>query len=214
LSEARPVQSYLPEQLKPLANLICNGTVLSVEQTELKDSMYPYITPPAIHERIMRARIKVLHVFKGAAPAEIELRYTTWIPDKMMGNNPEHINLQKGERYRFFLKPDEAHSGYVGVLDGGADDDFAVELLSPNEPDDSPYLQKDEAIRIALDYARSKRPGETFEPSQANVLPNPNDAGGASWCVTLVNGSGPVTNHSNVTVLGNRSVDEAHTDLD
>jgi hypothetical protein len=214
LADARPVRAYLPEELEPMATLICNGAVLSVEQMELKDYSYPGVGPPVIHEWRMRARIKVLHVFKGDAPAEIELRYTTWIPDQLMGNNPEHIALQKGERYRFFLKPDGRNAGFVGVLDGAIDDGFAVELLSANDPDDSSYLRKEQAIKIALDYIRSSRPTETFDQSRTRVTPNPDGVGGASWSVLLYNTSDAFSNYSAVTVLQNGTVDPQYTDLD
>src|ERR1700691_374182 len=34
--EARPVIPLFPEELEPKASLICNGTVLSIEKTEVK----------------------------------------------------------------------------------------------------------------------------------------------------------------------------------
>ena len=158
--EARPVHVLEPEELETQASLICNGTVVSIEEVGVRDNSYPGV----IHEMRMRAKVKVLHLFKGTAPDEIELQYTTAAPARVgMMNAPLHIGLQKGKRYRFFLKAAGLNGEFVGVLDGKIDDDFAVEALSPDEPDTSPYLHQDEAIKLASDDIRSKHPGVSWD---------------------------------------------------
>lgn len=212
---ARPVRPWLPEELEPRADLICNGTVISVEDTGIKmNSSYPNVSPPSLPEMVVLAKIKVLHVFKGKAPAVIEFRCRVLQPKTEIGDGPEHVDLGKGLRYRFFLKPDKTGDGYVGVLDGNIDDNYAVEFLCPNESDDSPYLQKDEAIKLALDYLHAKIPGETFEPSRTRVNCNPEGSGGASWCVMFSNTADARSNYSYVTVRGDHTIDEKYSVMD
>jgi len=212
---ARPVRDWLPEELEPQASLICNGTVISVEETGIRmNSTYPGVSPSSMPEMVMLAKIKVFHVFKGDAPKEIEFRYRVPQPNSEMGDGPEHVWLAKGFRCRFFLKPDKEHKGYVEVLDGTIDDNYAVELLCTGEKDDGSYLRKDDAIKLALDYIRVKRPDETFDLSRASVNPNPEGRGGASWCVTLHNTSDARSQYSYVTVRGDRTIDLEFSDFD
>jgi hypothetical protein len=214
LSEARFFRPWLPDELEPQATLICNGTVLSTESTNVtKDFIYPNINPSSHHEIMMLAKIKVLHVFKGDAPEEIALSYRS-NTDEPEIDGAMHIMLQKGQRYRFFLKAGPAPGQYVGVLDGNFDDNFAVEKLWPNEHDDSPYLRKDDAIKIARDYAASQRIDVKPDCSRIDVFCQPGDVDGASWIVTFLDPIGQSHGGLGVTVRGDRTVDVKQTRLE
>jgi hypothetical protein len=210
---ARLVRPWLPEELEPKATLICNGTVLSVEETGIKkDFLYPDIAPSWHQvEMVMLAKIKVLHAFKGQAPAIIEFRYRVLAPSPhttVVCDGPDHVNLQKDGRYRFFLKPDDLRGGYVSVLEGNYDDNFAVEALTPTEPDDSPYLKKDDAVQFALDRVHSKEPDEKFDLSRIHVACYPEVDGGATWAVMLFD-----TGDSTVFVCADHTINEKLTKL-
>jgi len=202
---ARPVIPFFPEELEPKASLICNGTVISVEETGIKKNFsYPNISPSVNVEKVMLAKIKVLHVFKGQAPAEIEFRYR--VSTQVAIDGADHIELEKGKRYRFFLKPDDVRGGYVGVLEGNFDDNNAVEELWPHEPDDDPWLTKDEAIKIALDYLKSIKVETNFDLNHTACYPE--TTGPATWTIGFFHSPGTPSNSTWITVRGNRTVDE------
>jgi len=204
-SDARIFQPWSPEELEAKADLICNGTVLSVEKTGVeKDFTYPNISPSTHHEIVMRAKIKVLHVFKGTAPTEIEFTYRV-SEEVAQINGAMHVNLAKGDRCRFFLKPGDASSHFVGVLDGVFDDNFEVEGLWKNEPDDSAYLTKDEVFKIACDYARAhKLEIKSQWGSSINCLP---EYPAAVWSITF-SSTGQLDRGSlQLIVRGDRAVD-------
>ena len=204
---ARPVNPLFPEELEPKASLICNGTVISVEETGIKKNFsYPNISPSSHEEIVMLAKIKVLHVFKGQASAVIEFRYRVTKPKEIEVDGADHVSLQKDGRYRFFLKPDDARGGYVGVLEGNFDDNYAVEGLWPHEPDDNPYLKKEEAIKTALDYLKSKKVEAKFDWSHPHCYP-PENTGAATWAIEVFNAPGTPSNSAQIIVRGDRTVD-------
>ena len=204
--DARISQPWTPEELGPKADLICNGTVVSVEDTGIKkDFIYPNITPSTHHEFVMKANIKVLHVFKGNAPTEIEFTYRISDPSAPEVNGAMHVELQKGSRYRFFLKPGDGPGQYVGVLDGSFDDNFDVEALWDNEPDDSKYLTNDEAFNIALDYAQSHKL-EIKNQWNSNISCYP-ESSGAIWIVTFSSTGTLDPGSLQIVVRGGGSVD-------
>jgi hypothetical protein len=209
-SEARPVHDYPPEEMENMADLVCNGIVVSVDDTGLRREVsYPGVSPSDFVVR-MKARVRVLHTFKGHAPTEFEFTYDVLDPMKYPqwpGNAPEHVSLQKGGRYRFFLKPGGKENLYLGVLDGKIDDGFAVQLLWPNEADDASYLKKDEAVQIARDYLAAKRPGVQFT---GNIMAY---CQGSTWSVILSESPDSSSNYAAITVRGDCTVDPDLTRL-
>jgi hypothetical protein len=155
---------------------------------------------------VMLAKIKVLHVFKGRGPAVVEFRYRVTDQDQPEVDGPEHVNLQKDGRYRFFLKPDDVRGGYIGVLEGNFDDNYAVEGLWPHEPDDSSYLRKEDAIKIALDYFKSKKVETKFDWSHPHCYP-PENTGAATWEILFFNAPKTPSNSIWITVRGDRTVE-------
>ena len=126
---ARLFRIPTPEELAQKATLICNGRVESITEGRTDKGTggsWDSIT-------FFTAKIKVLHVFKGEAPSEIEIKYRS---GPNVPNGPIQVDLIKGERFRFYLKKGMGESSFVGVLEGKYDDGFAVEPLPPKEPDD------------------------------------------------------------------------------
>jgi hypothetical protein len=149
---ARGVRVPGPDELAAQSTLICNGLVESIaEDGTDKGHVNPW---ESVNH--FTAKIKVLHVFKGDAPAEIEIKYP--LGPNGLGNGPIQIQLTAGARFRFFLKSGPNAPYYVGVLDGQYDDGFAVEPLSPQEPDDSAYIPQAEAIAIAKQWVKDNHP--------------------------------------------------------
>lgn len=219
--EAWIFRFWSPEELEPQASLICNGTVLSIEETGIKTHFpYPDTSPPAYLENVMRARIEVRHVFKGQVPAVIEFTYRVRAyehesTDQVeFSGGPMHVALEKGQRYRFFLKPGGLPDQYVGVLNSDTNDIFDVETLWPNEPDDSPYLHKEDAIMIAREYARSKKIELKADWSTARVDgPIGDEKNGATWRVVFSNPQVKSHGFLAIVVRGDRTVDPARTRL-
>jgi hypothetical protein len=207
-AKARPVLEADPAEMKNGAGLVCNGVVLSVEETGLRrDVSYPDISPPVFHFAQMKARVKVLHAFKGEPPAEVDLFYEVLDMKKYpqpMGDGPMRIWLEKGKRYRFFLKPD--NGAYVGLLDGRIDDSFAVQTLWPKEPDDSPGLTASDAIKIARDYLASQIPGDTAPVARANC-------DGSTWIVWLQKSNDSRSGYCAIQVRGDGTVDPEYSKL-
>ena len=206
LASARPVSSVKPEEMEAQANLICNGVVSSVKQLGgEKDYSYPNISPSLQREIVMVARIKTLHVFKGAAPSEIEITYRN--SADMVPDGAEHIILQKGQRYRFFLKPGNAPRQYVGILNGEFDDNFAVQALCSGEPDDSPYVSEKDAIKIALAYIKAMKPMLSL-PSSKDVH---GFFHGGNWFVSV---SFPSGHSAGIRVRDDRTVDQEQSTIE
>lgn len=206
---ARSEQDCLPDQLEPVASVICNGRVISVQETkEKKDFQCPEVAP-SLHSKevVMLAKIKVLHVFKGQAPDFIEFRYRTLAlsttQTTVIVDGREHVNLQENGRYRFFLRPADRTGCYVDALEGKYDDNPAVEALAPTEPDASPFLKKGDAIKFAFDHLRAKKPVGKFDVSRADVSCWPEADGGATWLVMVTDDeerSAQVFVHADLTI--------------
>ena len=159
----------------------------------------------------MSARVQVLHTFKGTAPVEIIFRYRVPQPSAFLVNSPIHLRLEKGERYRFFLQPGSKKNEFLGVLDGRIDDGFGVQLLCPDEADDSPLLGTSEAVRIALDYLHGKKPGVQYDGALASVWPEP---GGLVDEVTVAASNNSGAEEATVAVFRDRTVDVTGSHLD
>ncbi len=182
LAEAREMRGYGPEEVEAMASLICNGKVVSIEAVAKKDYFYPEWGKHTEYEK--DAQIRVLHVFKGSAPEIIQFTYRANDPKKRLADGGEHVFLQKGERCRFFLKEKPGGEGFVGVLDGEFDDNFAVELMSPAEKDDTPYLRQTDAVRIGRDFLAKEYPaGSVVGNGRVNCAPE--SQGGAVWFVSF-----------------------------
>lgn len=154
---ARPVLTITPEQLVERADVVCNGLVLDVTKTGRKGEVVLHGNKGLAAEW-WKARIKVLSVFKGSAPTEIEMTFPQldWEKVKMVNNGPLQIGIAPQKRYRFYLN--HAAKAYVGALDGEFDDGGAVEALSATEPDNEPPFLKVEAQRVAQAYVDKWRP--------------------------------------------------------
>jgi len=211
MGEARITRPWSPEELEPQASLICNGTVLSIDETGMtKDFTYKNVYPPTFREMVLQAKIKVVHVFKGQAPEEIKFSYRVQMPGPDF-DGPDHVDLEKGKRYRFFLKPGDTPGQYVGVLDGQFDDNYAVEELWPNEPNDSPYLPKADAIEIAREYAQSKKIELKSKWTQISVVSFPTVRSGAVRYVIFSNPQAKSHGFLALIVRYDRTVDPDRT---
>lgn len=148
---ARIILVPKPEEMADQATLICNGVVEAITENSIdKDLVRPWDS--VTH---LTAKIKIVHVFKGNAPPEIEIAYRS---GPHPPNGPYQIHLTEGERYRFFLKNGKSGSSFVSVLDKQYDDGFAVEPLAPKEPDDSPYVSEKEAKALVEQWLKQNHP--------------------------------------------------------
>ncbi len=195
-AQARDVRFWLPEELEPKADLICNGSVVSISQ--MKPAGEPSVSGAKGRDEVMmEARIKILHVFKGKASSEILFRYPQ--SDRFMPWALLHVSLERGQRYRFFLNSGKVGEPYVGVLAKDGDDCFEVQKLLPDEPDQSPFLTKKEVIPLVRKFLADKK---------GLTLPDDQDfscwvcAYDSFWQVTFPEGS----DIPRVTVSGDRSV--------
>jgi hypothetical protein len=206
-SHARKI-GYMPtsEQLNAQATVVCNGEVISTALTGPNlVSVYAGGGSGGYAETWMTARVKVLHVFKGSAPAEIVFKYRVPQPNVLLFNSPIHMHLAAGERYRFFLKPGQAKGEFVSVLDGRIDDGYGFQTLCPTEANDSPFLGTNEAVRIALDYLHRKKPGAHYDPALTHVRSDP---GGIVDEVTFAASHNLGAEEATVAVFLDRTVDE------
>jgi hypothetical protein len=213
VAQARAI-GYIPttEQLEAPAALVCNGKVLSTAYSG-PDLISVYVggVPQGYPETWMSARVKVFHVFKGAAPAEIIVRYRAPQPQALLVDSPIHVRLIEGDRYYFFLKPGPKDGEFIGVLDGRIDDGFGVQTLCPEESNDSPPISDGEVVRIALDYLHRKRPGVPFDSSLVSVWPEP---GGIVVDVTVATSNNAGAEQAKVAVFRDRTIDETGSRLD
>jgi hypothetical protein len=202
---ARPIQTPDPAQMEMNASVICNGIVESVDPTGRKFRFHDAVTNPDTFMTGMRARIKLLHAFKGNPPSEFVLFYDVLDESKYPGggiaDGPERIFLQKGTRFRFFLKPDNKPGAYRNILDGAVDDAFAVERLEPHEANDHSYLKREEAIKIARNYILSIVPKATFD---GTTVANRDQEG---WSVFMRQDNTPSSPYSWIAVRGDGTVD-------
>jgi hypothetical protein len=159
-AQARPIGWVPPEKLDAAAEVIVNGVVEGVALTEERSAVH--LGPHAVQTRGVEALISVLKVIKGEPPSEFALRFPTVDVEreKMIINGPLLGVIEKGKRYRFYLK--KKGSAYVGVLDGEFDSGFFAQRLLEKEPDDSPPLFREEAVAIACKQFKSLRPKPTF----------------------------------------------------
>jgi hypothetical protein len=194
------------EQLNAQAPVVCNGEVISTAYIGPNlVSVYAGGVSAGYPETWMAARVKVLHVFKGSAPAEIIFKYRVPQPDALLMDSPIQMHLAVGERYRFFLKPGSAKGEFIIVLDGRIDDGYGFQTLCPDEADDHPFLGTNEAMRIALDYLHRKKPGVQFDPALTSVRPEP---GGMLDEVTFAVSNNRGAEEATVAVFLDGTVDE------
>lgn len=161
---------WKPEVLEANATVICSGKVLSMEEGQKVD--------PSVGDVMVRAKVKILHVFKGQAPAEMEVRFREY-SGYLELQGPVEVELRTGQRYRFFLTAESLKHGFIGVRIERND----AALLGPNEPDNNSYLPEKDAIAIAQDYARSKHLEDKVNFAAANALYHPYFPKGAAWGV-------------------------------
>ena len=195
-AQARDVRFWLPEELEPKADLIFNGSVVSIRQ--MKPAGEPSV-PGAKggDEVMMEARIKMLHVFKGNASSEILFRYPQ--SNRFMPGALLHVSLKSGQRYRFFLNSGKEGEPYLGVLAKDGDDCFEVQKLLPDEPDQSPFLTKKEVIPLVRKFLAGKKGLTLPDDQEFSYWAGDYDP---SWQVSFPEGS----DIPGVTVSGDRSV--------
>ncbi len=80
---------------------------LKVEVIEVRETgdLLNFNVTPAKHVTV--ARIKVVSRVKGAVPGEIEMRFPAYEQQRLSfdgEDNHDHIQLEKGKHYRFYLK--------------------------------------------------------------------------------------------------------------
>lgn len=205
-AQARAILPCFPEELEPKASLICTAEALSVE-TVSSPQPYTYYKDYALLEQTNRARLKILHRFKGDSLAEIDLIFRT--SSGPVVNGPMHITMQPGQRYRCYLKPGDKPGQYVSVLDGKIDDCYAVFSLWLNEKNDSPCLTKEDVIRIARDYTDKQKPGNTYNWKNASPFFLPGYKGGI-WSIAVSNSSG---DSAQIDVRGDGTIDPEFTKI-
>jgi len=124
-----------PEQLSSQAALICTGKVISMAYTGSNlMSVYDGGVAQGYPETWMSARVKVLHVFKGSAPAEIVIRYRVPRPNGLLCDSPIHMRLATGDRYRFFLGSASEQGEFVECSTAGSTMALASRLFSRMRP--------------------------------------------------------------------------------
>lgn len=199
-----------PESLEQRAELVCNASVLSIEKAgPPQDFIYSSLVPASHREVIMRARIHVLHVFKGVALPDLEFQYQSSIEHGDI--YLDHPYLQKGRRYRFFLRFERAPDIYVGVLNRQYNDGRTVEPLCANEPDDSPYLHREEVVTLAQGYAQSKKLESKLD--WKNIFVDCNSYGdGTNWTVMFFHKPG-ASDPGHIVVRGDRTIDLQNTTI-
>jgi len=137
-AQARKIIVPSLEELTKRYSIICSGRVIKLEDTLQKG------TDGTVPIEFWKARIKVLHTFKGKVPDEIEFRFMQIDLHPPGGGNvflvnpPLYIALLTDARYRFFLKPHPNQKGYISALGGDFDECYAVQLMADTEHDDNP----------------------------------------------------------------------------
>lgn len=128
-AHARAVHPWSSDQLNSGSTLICEGTVISIQQVGATRKFdYGGMKCPEV---IMLAKIDVTRVLKGKANAEIEFRYRAAEPptvtsERITMDGPRHIMLAKAMKFRFFLIPAPDAHGYISVMEGNPDDTQSV----------------------------------------------------------------------------------------
>jgi hypothetical protein len=208
---ARHIDIPSPDELTAKAPIICNGTVVALENTLKKGQAvlpgYPQMT---VATEIWKARIKVLSNFKGEVLDEIDLHFSQIDehPEKTTAicDGPLRISLQLNKRYRFYLKPVPGQKWYVSVLDGDFDDAYAVQPLADIEPDDSPPpVSREEAIKCAANYVKKFKP-----TADISTIPPEADQWDGKWTVEFW--TPPAKPHEYpptaiIEVVGNRQIE-------
>jgi hypothetical protein len=211
-AQARAI-NYNPTlaQLETPSAVVCNGEIISTPRSGPDlFSVYKGNGPQGYPETWMSARVRVLHVFKGSAPAEIVFRYR--VSQSEAGVDlPIHVRLYQGDRCRFFLVPAGKQGEFVSVLDGRIDDGFGVQILTPNEGDDSPPMSEAEVVKLAFAYLHREKPGIPYDPKLTYIWREP---GGIVTDVYARTSNNARTPEAMVAVMGDRTIDEARTRLD
>jgi hypothetical protein len=196
-----------PEELYDKATLACTGQVLSITDDItgkpflLRGRNLLGRTSDRATVLHLTAKIKILHIFKGEAPAEIEIKY---LIQQASGDWPEYLRLWAGHRYRFFLqKTDEKSNApsYVGVASNGFKDAFAAMLLSPTEASDSSFISKIEALELITKWMETHHP-ELMPLDKISLYPLDAEDSDDRWEMELF------LLHKFLIVKSNRTVDE------
>jgi len=146
-----------PDELTARAEIVVNAIPTKIDLTDERG----YKADSAVPTRLVVARLKVIGIVKGSAPGEIELRFPVLDIKAISGaliNGPLDVTLDRGRRYRFYLRTVSGQSWYVTVLDGELDDGTAVQPLDDREADGSAPLLRAEAMKRAADYVTSSLP--------------------------------------------------------
>ena len=190
MASARIYATASPDDMAGPSTLICNGVVESITDAGTGKNV------DHSEMGMFTAKIKVLHILKGKAGDELEFQYKN--NEWLIPNGANQIQLEKGKRYRFFLKNGATPSYFVGVLEGAVDDGSAVEPLLPNEPDDCAYVTKDEVMQIVQKWMAENYPNIPYaadhatwqklhaESHQPYWVINTSNRSDGSWSVSIV----------------------------
>ncbi len=160
---ARPMRSWMPDELAEKAAVICNAVPSSIRQTGEKQ------VSDSTHFQAAVARLKVIGVTKGdlRVGEEIEVHFSALdlsAYPRGIVSPPFRMGFETGKRCRVYLNPAVGHPWYVGALDGEYDDGCAVHRLDPKEADQGAPLFKPEAIKLASAYYRKVAPSAKIDP--------------------------------------------------
>jgi hypothetical protein len=216
VAQARGFHFPATDELDKASTLICNAVVESV--TDTGKPIVGVLCP----EKRMEAKLKVLHVFKGRANAQITIAYRNidWTHLTIITDGPDEIHLEPGSRYRFFLVPDQVPGVYTDAQYKTQDEALATQPLGVQEHDDSAYVSKAEAEKIAIAYVRIHAPEILTHLPQpdvpwSSVFPHTGIPGAPGTLYMVDFYGNPVTPNesAHVAIWGDRSVDLKETKL-
>src|ERR1700677_3704251 len=164
---AQTIKTWTPGELAKRADIICTGTLTKVEVIEVSEPGDALNYKPVAPKRVTSARIKVISTEKGVVPDEIELRYPAYDERFKFSTEeaPDHIKLEPGTSYRFYLKRVGGELWYVGALDGEANDGAAVQSTEMKEGSGA-LLSKKDAVDIATVYYLKCVPSASIDSKQ------------------------------------------------
>jgi hypothetical protein len=158
------------QQLNDKAPIICTGTVAQVTVSDQKGQLQ-WLSNAPLPTRIVIAKIKILHAFRGEVGSEIEIRYPNFDWQKIKGFTgigfmPYLIDLSVGKRYRFYLRPVANQPWYVSAYPNELEGGVAVQEIATNEKDSDAALLESEAVQIATQYLEQRKPSFHVSPQR------------------------------------------------
>jgi hypothetical protein len=166
--------------------------------------MLNYNVPPP--GRVTVARIKIVSKAKGLAPDEIEMRFPAYTEQPLTlgaGETPDHIRLEPGTLYCFYLKRVDGELWYVGALDGEADDGAAAQPAGTGI-----FTSQKEAVESAALHYLKTDPGAIIAPKL--TVANAVKSGVPAWVVRFYSGKRTDDDSwdARIIVYGDKSIDD------